>query len=42
MDPALWGPTRSELPSPTRAMLPPPVPTSKMSIMGIWIGRAFS
>ena len=39
---ALCGPTRNELPSPTRAMLPPPVPTSKMSIIGIWIGSAFS
>ena len=24
------------------SMLPPPVPTSKMSIIGIWMGSAFS
>ena len=33
------GPTRSAPPVPTRAMLPPPVPTSWMSIIGICIGR---
>jgi hypothetical protein len=26
------------LPAPMRAMLPPPVPTSWMSIIGTWIG----
>ena len=38
--PALCGPTRSAPLSSTAAMLPPPVPTSKMSIIGIWIGSA--
>ena len=39
--PALRGPTRKAPDSSTRAMLPPPVPTSKMSTMGICTGSAW-
>ena len=40
IEPALRGPTRKAFIASTRAIDPPPVPTSKMSIIGIWIGRS--